>query len=1232
MISELVETSNSFSLLEDECENDQDVSNNSDPFSNVINCLKNKTNVKPIIPATFKKTKFNILLDTGSPVNIMDDVTYNYLFSELPLENAHADLVDINSNQIKVIGRISLPYCIKSYNFTDEFYVIKNLKSHPIILLGYPSCGKNKIRLLPDKNGVLINKMVFVGHSVSEDNKNKENVQNGESVDPVQFLLKDNKVHAVIKSKAISLVPGETQSIKVKVAKSKSDGNLLILPETVQVKGISTESGLYNTINNVFYLNIHNQRNSVVHLNKHSAICKAEKYSHEIIEMDENENRNETVYHVEDSDVTERINLYKENANSSDFDEAKVPMFNLLKEFPDVIAIPGDRLGCTDKLKHKINLEKKTGIIYIPSYRIPVKHKSYVDEAVKDMLSEGVIRESDSPYNFPLICVPKKDGSWRIVIDYRKLNSSTIPDRYPAHNLRDIMAEIGQNKYFSSLDLLQGFLQVPLEESSRKLTAFSTPSGHWEYVRMPFGLKQSPITFTRLVNSVFKGLLGNGVHVYMDDILVCSKTLQEHLEKLRQIFLRLRDANLKVKLKKCSFVRKELIYLGHVISENGLQVNDKKIESIKDYPVPKNRKNVLQFLGVTGFYRNFIHSYSHIAYPLTSLLKKDVKFTWGNDQQTAFQKLKNALLKPPILQMPDFSNKFYVVTDASGYGIGGVLMQLVKNKLHPIAFYSRKLKDRELTLSVTNKESLAIIDTLKHFKYIISGTDIVVLTDHKPVLEIFKYPDYSVYRSRLFITISDFNPSFKYISGKSNIIADALSRNVPIDSDVTPNQVAVCREGIIDRENILDWSVDKVIREQENDPMLGEVKRYVLGEIESLKIKFPTENVKIVNNVLVRETKIKTRSVFNDVYQVLLPSSLVSAALEIFHDRKSHSGVCKMIKEMRRQFFWRGMDKDIKRYIKQCVSCARHKGDVIKNQALVSYPTPDYPFQRVHMDLLTNFNESLRGNRHVMVIIDALTRFTEIIPLSGKTGVECATEFFRKFVCHYGIPQIIITDSGTEFNNKFYRKMSDLYKIKLIRIAVRNPSSNGLVERTNRKILNALRFSIGENDPNWDLHLEAAQSAINHSIHNTIEIDPHTALYGWRAKSPFDIIIDDNVHESDVDVHISNAENRFKMLKNKLIESEIILRKRYENRGKVVNLDIGDKVFLKNQIRKGLNYKLAPIFDGPFTVIERIHSKKYKLKDGNGEEVTAHINNLKLYKVNNRSKKKVKFSKNIVYI
>ncbi|KMQ88105.1 enzymatic polyprotein endonuclease reverse [Lasius niger] len=323
------------------------------------------------------------------------------------------------------------------------------------------------------------------------------------------------------------------------------------------------------------------------------------------------------------------------------------------------------------------------------------------------MLEDGIIRTSASQWNAPLLVVLKKpdaSGKPRLrVVDFQRLNNLTIGDSFPLPNITDILDQLGNAKYFTTLDLASGYHQIPMAENDKKKTAFSTPYGHYEFNRMPFGLKNAPATFQRLMNSVLTGIQGLRCLVYLDDIVIYGSSLEDHNKRLTEVLRRLRENNLKLQPDKCEFLRKEVIYLGHIISENGIMTDPSKLTAIKNFPAPKRIKDIQSFIGLAGYYRIFIEDFSRIAKPLTKLTKKSEKFVWSAEQQNAFDALKEKLMTAPVLKYPDFSEEFNVTIDASNYAIGAVLSQGPVGNDRPVAYASRILSRAEQNYNTTER-------------------------------------------------------------------------------------------------------------------------------------------------------------------------------------------------------------------------------------------------------------------------------------------------------------------------------------------------------------------------------------------------------------------------------------------------------------------------------------------------------------------------------------------------
>lgn len=470
-------------------------------------------------------------------------------------------------------------------------------------------------------------------------------------------------------------------------------------------------------------------------------------------------------------------------------DEEKTAVLKLINQFPDIFHHNEEKLSFTNKIRHEIKTTDEIPV-HVKSYRFPHCHKEEVRNQVNKMLSDGIIRPSQSPWSSPIWVVPKKaDASgkrkWRIVVDYRRINDKTVDDRYPIPNIDDILDKLGKCNYFTTLDLASGFHQIEMSEESIPKTAFNVENGHFEYVRMPFGLKNAPATFQRVMDYVLRDVQNKICLVYMDDIIIFSTSLQEHIANLRQVFLKLRDSKLKIQLDKSEFLRQNVEFLGHVITPQGIKPNPNKIRAIQNFPIPKTAREIKSFLGLLGFYRKFIKDFSKITKPFTKCLKKNEKIIHNQEFLKAFNLCKNILTNEPLLQFPDFSKPFLLTTDASNFAIGAVLSQGPIGQDKPIAFASRTLNAAEINYSTIEKELLSIVNFTKYFRPYLFGRKFTIITDHKPLewINNLKEPNSRLMRWRLKLLEYDYNIVYK--KGKENKVADALSRIEihPIDNE-----------------------------------------------------------------------------------------------------------------------------------------------------------------------------------------------------------------------------------------------------------------------------------------------------------------------------------------------------------------------------------------------------------------------------------------------------------------
>jgi hypothetical protein len=439
-------------------------------------------------------------------------------------------------------------------------------------------------------------------------------------------------------------------------------------------------------------------------------------------------------------------------------------------------SLGSDVPGLTSLAIHDVDVDGAKAIKQHP-YRLNPTKLALVREEIKYMLDKGLIEPSQSAWSSPIVLIPKPDGSQRLCIDYRKVNSVTRADSFPIPRLEDCIDKIGNSAFVTKIDLLKGYWQVPLTEKAKEISAFVTPDGLYACRVMPFGMKNSPASFQRLMNQVLAGL--TNCVAYIDDVIVFSDTWPEHIKHLSELFDRLVKANLVINLKKSEFAKATVTYLGHVVGQGQILPRQAKVQTILNFPPPTNKRELLRFLGMSGFYRKFCSNFSTLVVPLTNLLKKNVKFVWSEACQQAFDKLKALLASEPVLMAPNFHKPFKLAIDASDVGVGAVLLQEDSTGVDkPVSYFSKKLNKHQKAYSTIEKETLSLVLALQHFEvYLTSASgDIIVFTDHNPLVFLDKFKTKSQRLFRWSLLLQPFSLKIVHLAGKNNVIADTLSR------------------------------------------------------------------------------------------------------------------------------------------------------------------------------------------------------------------------------------------------------------------------------------------------------------------------------------------------------------------------------------------------------------------------------------------------------------------------
>ncbi|KAI0524824.1 hypothetical protein KFK09_004212 [Dendrobium nobile] len=619
----------------------------------------------------------------------------------------------------------------------------------------------------------------------------------------------------------------------------------------------------------------------------------------------------------------------------------------LIQQFQEVFQ-PPQGLPPQREHEHAIVLREGVSPISVRPYRYPQFQKDEIERLIREMLEAEIIRPSISPFSSPVLLVKKKDGSWRFCVDYRALNKETVPDRFPIPVIDELLDELSGTVIFSKIDLKSGYHQIRMRKEDVPKTAFRTHEGHYEFLVMPFGLTNAPATFQALMNKVFKPYLRRFVLVFFDDILIYSRTEVEHWEHLRTVLEVLQEHQLKANLKKCCFAQASVEYLGHVVSKEGVAADQSKIEAMLRWPLPKSLKALRGFLGLTGYYRRFVKGYSTIAWPLTEQLKKD-GFLWGEAATSAFESLKKAMTTVPVLALPDFTQTFIVETDASGYGLGAVLMQ----NRRPIAYFSQVLTARARMKSVYERELMVIVLAIQKWRPYLLGRHFVVRTDQRSLKFLLEQRMVTEEHQRWLSKLLGYDFEIQYRPGVENKAADALSR---------------CMEELQTVALSVPWMLDwEAIREESaRDESLGKIRTELLKEPGSHP-GYSLEGDKLL---------------YQGRFVMPRTSIHIPNLLHEFHGSAigGHSGVQKTYRRLAGELYWKGMHKDVEEMVARCEVCQRSKylamspGGLLQPLAL-----PGRVWEEISMDFIDGLPRS-EGFTVILVVVDRLSKYAHFIP------------------------------------------------------------------------------------------------------------------------------------------------------------------------------------------------------------------------------------------------------------
>ena len=1151
------------------------------------------------------KTRWRALVDTGADVSVMSERMYKKLKVKSKIRPVSHALQGAGGQPLRTKGVTDLCFTLGKQNFTQTCYVIYGASRN--LILGVDFLKKHRARIYFDLEKLRVN---------------------GEYID----LDQDIHIASVVRCANEVILPPQTrQSVEGQMKESPyfRPGQLCEFRQD-EKSWLVDEPGLL-IANSVSILD-ENSKCKVLLVNSTNKTYRFKKGS--IIG---------TVSSVDKTDLSTLEELTKKTKKNfpvePDFSNVDVPdehrelLLALLQKNKDVFAAHDTDFGRTDTVTMKIDTKNHAPIKQRP-YRTPLAQHKIVDEAVDEMLEKGIIERSNSPWASPIVLVKKKDGSTRFCVDYRKLNSISTVLAVPLPIIDDLLAVLGKAVFFSSLDLISGYWQVMMHEDDKEKTAFCTSHrGLFQFRVMPFGLMNAPGVFTQLIQQVLEGCekFSTG---YIDDILVFSESLDEHIRHLGVIFERLRQHGLKLKLRKCSFLKPETSYLGYRLTKEGMKPEEDKIRAIRELEAPTSKKEVRSFIGSCSFYRKFLPNFSGIAKPLIDLTKKNTRFKWEGCHQTAFDLLKEGLTEIPFLAYPDVKKAFTLYTDASDLCIGACLTQKSDDGEEiPVYFISHKLSDTQTRWSTIEKEAYAIFYSVKKLDYLLYESQFTIKTDHQPLIYLLNSPSTNKKIQNWMLQLSAYNCKIEHIKGTDNTIADMLSR-----PPTSPDAMKKTEEGLHDTESEMDipdqtYNVQTLNsgnfvpkkyssynRTQETSD-LSNIGPDVDMMVEQSKDQ---EIVKVLEDISSNKLKNKSRYLTQDgvlyylsgihedpIMRLYVPSQFRPSLINAYHDENGHFGVDKCYHTLARSYYWPKMFHDLWEHIGKCTQCSQRNLKKMR-PPLKETDIPPYAGAKISLDLAGPFPVTLAGNRYVVSFVDWLSGWIEAFPVPDKTADSVIYLLQTEIIPRFSCPLVLVTDNGGENVNKAMKETLEKLKIHHVKTSVFHPQSNAKVERSHRTMNDILCKLMNNRKCNtWDLHLPQVLGAMRFNYNDSTGQSPFSILYGRDAVLPIDNLLQPRRKYYGEETHqilLEVQHEAFVRVHRRMKKQKAKQAKYADRNAKDVEYRVGDPVFLRNHKK---TCKLSPSWEPYYRIIERVSPLTFRLKNQlTGEVVKSHAEHL----------------------
>ena len=933
----------------------------------------------------------------------------------------------------------------------------------------------------------------------------------------------------------------------------------------------------------------------------------------------------------------------------------------LLEEFGDVFQNPPG-LPPMRNVAHAAPLMPGSRPPYRRNYRMTELERAELKRQLISLLEKGLIRPSVSPYGSPVIFVRKPNGELRLCIDYRAINKLTVRNRYPLPRVDEILDKLQGSSCFSSLDLAAGYNQIRIHEDDIEKTAITTPFGHWEYLVLPMGMANSPSVFMALMNAVFQGM-EDYIVVYLDDICIHSKSPEEHAIHLRAVLSRLREHQLYAKRSKCVFGQATLKFLGHILSADGVKVDPEKIEALQNWPTPSNVTDVRQFVGLANYFRKFVLGLSSLAKPLTDLTKATAPWTWGDEEQAAFDGIKHALCHAPTLIMPDNQKDFTVICDASNFGIGAVLMQ----DEHPVAYFSKLLNAAQRNYTVTERELLAVVEAVKQWRCYLADKPFTVVTDHSPLTHFATKVDLQGRQARWAEVLARFSFRWEYRPGRTNV-ADPLSRNplhrqltlaalsvtqpktalrelqvrtrsqaaksaLPAESPSIPEPVAKVSKGSRKPKGLEGATAPTSPVATTAPPPTGQVEGTAGKSVAPLDLtKLEADIAKAYAfDPKFRDSKCNHNWKYHHGFwldtqgRILVPdySDLREQVMKAHHNNpfSGHQGRIRTLEFIHRTYHWKGIVKDVQAFVGKCHECQVNKPTTRKPSGLLQpLQIPSRPWGSISVDFVTGF-PPVGTNQWdtITVFVDRLTKMVHYVPCREKMS---ASDFAQVFMANvfrlHGLPLQIISDRDPRFTSVFWQEVTKALGMECGFSTAFHPQTDGQTERMNRTMEEMLRHFITPMRGDWTRALPMLEFAYNNSKHTATQATPFRMYTGLEPLHPASGPADRYYRVPAAELFVRGMSDELARAKQCLADYQSKMKVTADKKRADVHFAVGDRVLLstKNLKLKGdMPRKMWPRFIGPYKILEAIRGVSYKLELPEGMRIhnVFHVSLLHKY-------------------